>query len=195
MATAASAIVSAFRLVNAGGVSYGVPKVARRGRDKGWWAMEVSCPFWDDVEVAAPDSSSGALTGLDDAASVIRTRFDALIAAPEVLPTSWENAPFTIPDAEPWAMVTILPGDSDIAELGEEHTYRTPGVLMVRLFVPLEQGDARMRQLADLVIESFRTVRDRGVLFRTPSVGAGTAHGAWWTVNVECPFVFEVRAA
>ena len=62
-------------------------------------------------------------------------------------------------------------------------------------FDPLEEGDARARELADAVLLNFRAVRDQGVLFKTPSAGAGERQGPWWTVNVACPFVFEVRAA
>jgi len=194
--TAADGVVDVFRQVIAGGVNYGTPRITRRGRDRAWWLVEVACPFWDDVSVDALLSTAGAISGLADAASVIRTRFDSLVATPEALGVAWQNNPYTPSVGSEWAMLTILPGEQVVAEhVGAEFNYRTPGVLMVRLFVPIQAGDARLRELADVVVTNFRAVRDRGVLFRTPAAGAGSRQGAWWTVNVECPFVFEVIAA
>lgn len=187
-------ISTGFRMAVDQGVHFGVPRIASRSRVGAWWDVVVSCPFYDDVRVELPAGTPGAITGMDDVYAVIRTRFRDLVATPEALPTAHENAPFTEPDSSPWALLTILPGESDIAELGPIKTYRTPGVVMVRIFVPLESGDSEARRLADVVVTNFRSVRDRGVLFRTPRAGSGEAQGPWWTVNVEVPFLADLRA-
>lgn len=190
----ADTISSEFRMVVDQGVHFGVPRVVSRSRFGAWWQLIVACPFHDDIRVPMLIGVPGTITGVDDIYAVVRTRFRDLVATPESLPVAHENAPFTTPDTTPWAMLTILPGDSDIAELGSIKTYRTPGVVMVRIYVPLESGDAEARRLADVVVTNFRAVRDRGVLFRTPSAGAGRAEGPWWTVNVEVPFLADLRA-
>lgn len=191
----ADGIVAAFRGVTADEITYLVPKIVRRARVGGWWEQEITIEFFDEIEVALPPKDTGAVTGLEDILAVARTRFRDLVALPQGLSTCYPNAPYSgPPDDAAWAMVNVVFGDSDPAELGSTKTYRTLGVFMVKLFVPAESGDAYLRRLADAVVENFRAVRDRGVLFRVPSAGEAREEGPWWTVNIECPFLADLRA-
>jgi len=189
------AVSAAFRLVDASGISYGVPRVERRRRVGAWFEQEVVCPFLDDFNVPLPEGTPGAITGVVDLFEVVRTRFRDLVATPEALPTAYPNAPFDgPPDDGSWAALNVLCGDAEPAELGTIKTYRTPGVVMAKLYVPLEAGDGELRRLVDVVATNFRAVRDRGVLFRVPSAGEARAEGPYWAVTVQVPFLADLRA-
>lgn len=190
----ADAIATAFRMKTLSGVDFQVPAMGPIERRGMWAEATVKCAFFDDVRVQLPTAVVGAAAGFEDLETVVRTRFRDLVAGPESLPTGYEDAPFDPPDVSPWAEINTIAGDPFIAELGEEKTYRTAGVVFVRIHVPIEDGERVARRLADAVVRNFRAVFDRGVLFRVPGAPTSKRDGPWWTVTIECPFLSDTRA-
>lgn len=126
------------------------------------------------------------------AADTIRSRYKTLVADAETLPTQYDNASFTPPEDSEWSRWTILFGDTTQVSVGATNQYRTAGIAVAQLFVPIETGDERAMQLADVVFTSFKPVTVNGVVFRTP--GPPTNEGRdnkWWQYNVNCPFYFD----
>jgi len=108
--------------------------------------------------------------------------------------TQWDNAPLDIDDSSLgtyncWSRFNIRPGLTDITELGETKTYRTPGIVIIQLFSKIEEGDRDALRLADKIKETFRSVTTSGVHFRTPYISnSGRTDNKWWQINVYCPF-------
>ncbi len=134
-------------------------------------------------------------------ASLINTRFKTLIEDVEILPTQYDNVNFNPPDAL-WARVNVLEGESiqvDIVGGVDKHRERTPGVLIVQLFQPMNKGEGDIRTMADKIKAAFRAVRVIGtagvsdLLFRTPTVKRmGTdVKKEQWQLNVSCPFQYD----
>ena len=127
-------------------------------------------------------------------ANLIRKRFKTQIQdliSPD-LPTQFDNAPFSKPDKTRWARVVILPGESRQVELGATTRHRTPGVVIVSIFIPLEQGDKEAYVIADLIGNAFRSVSDGGVVYRTPRINQIRRLSKEWQLNVELPFTADI---
>jgi hypothetical protein len=114
--------------------------------------------------------------------------FASAIATPHSLPTQYPNAPWSEPDSGKWAQLTVLPGETDFEEIGENVRTRTPGLLHINIFTDVSEGDAEGLALADVVADRYRRVERGGVVFRAPSKGPGMRQGRWWMTPVRCPF-------
>lgn len=121
--------------------------------------------------------------------NAVRKRYKEQVADTLHLPTVYDNdGTQTKPNSDVWARVTVLPGESTIAELGKSKRYRNPGVLMVSVFVPVGKGDAPAYSKADAIKFAFRCVSQYGVVYRTPFVTVVGKVNAEWQINVSCPF-------
>lgn len=68
------------------------------------------------------------------------------------IPVQYENAPFQEPADGRFVRFTILNGESARRALGANALRRHPGVIMVQVFTPGEQGTKPGRALADSVV-------------------------------------------
>jgi hypothetical protein len=116
---------------------------------------------------------------------------DHWAAAMPLVPTQYDNAPFTPPTGTAWARVVVLQGQSDVAELGHKKRYRTPGVLSVSIYSPLEAGDGDALALVDPVFEYFRGLSSNGVAMLVPSHANLGRDGPYWHVALSCPFYVD----
>lgn len=66
---------------------------------------------------------------------------------------------------------------------------RHPGLLTLNVRVPVSTGDGRALLLADTLAALFRDVTvDGAIHFKAPTVRDLGAEGAWYRVQVDCPY-------
>ena len=131
----------------------------------------------------------------------IRTRFKSEVADVASLPVEYPNAPFDTPDdSTRWMRMSIRSGESFQAGIGAGSValFRRVGELIVQVFGPVQPdtgsptGD--LMDLADTIAAAFRRVSASNVTYMTPSVTEVGRTGAWWQVNVNCPWYSDVLA-
>lgn len=121
--------------------------------------------------------------------NAIRSRFMTLVEQAIPISVQYDNAEFTPPDASSWVHFTVLPGATDLEELGAQKTWRDTGTAVANVFVPLLLGDAAALAIAETIKQAFRGVSVGGVTYRSPSVRTvGATGGKWWQVSVSCPW-------
>jgi len=135
------------------------------------------------------------------AAAAIQSRFDTLVQTPESLIVEYDNvAPVDSdgnsaaqPENATWCRATINEGESKHISLGQSgaKSSRIPGVFTVQIFSPIETGEAAARALIDIIKTNFRLVNASGITWKEPSSRKIGRSGAWWQVNVNCPFHYE----
>ena len=138
------------------------------------------------------------------AVDVILTRFKAQMdSLRPTLKIAWPNMSFNpASDYTPashvgWARVAVLGGESRQASIGDSgrRRWRTPGVFAVQIFAPAERGGNTALAIADDVAGAMRGVTSSGVLLQAASIYPVGRDGAFWQVNVNVPFRFDVEAA
>jgi len=117
----------------------------------------------------------------------IRRRFRDQVQNVRQVPTQFGDHPFDRPDAV-WARVTIIFGESTQVSRGQTKRFRDTGLVMIELFDPINDGDAELSELADLVCEAFRAVQSEGVTYATPRYEEMGRRDSEWQINVVCPF-------
>jgi hypothetical protein len=189
--TIAVAVRDAYQGIVASEVRYGPvtsSPVPRRGRQYG---LRVSVPFTKDATDQSPVGVRAAISSGDvGVGNAIRSYFYAQITTARSIPTQFDNAPFVQPEGAKWVRLTILETTGDTFEKGSRPRYRTVGVAIVNVFVPVSSGDQEGLEIVDWVADVFRNVRVDGIRFYTPSLqtlGVGR-DGQWWQLNVEMPF-------
>lgn len=128
---------------------------------------------------------------LEDMASALRTRFDTLVGTPEGVTVQYPNTEATPPAGGLWVNLAILPGQPQEIEVGEEGLYRTRGVLIASVLQPVDQGDSLLWVLVDKINLAFRAVSVPFVTLETPVPDSARREGAYWRVDVVCPFYFD----
>ena len=131
-----------------------------------------------------------------DLANKIRTKFAAVDLSSFTVTKIYDNDLQTPPDdgSEPWARMTILDGISEQADIGAGSSntrFRTPGVVQVAIHVPLRKGDGTAREIADLIMDDFRSVTVNGITYRTPYLQVIGLQGPYYRVDVNVPFYFD----
>lgn len=121
-------------------------------------------------------------------ANTIRSRFKTLVGDVEKIPVHYDNEQKDKPENKLWARLNILPGQSIQVEIGKSERFRTPGVMIVQLFLPIGKGMRDLHKMADKIKTAFRAVTVTGVVFRTPSEENVGRTGSWWQMNVSIPF-------
>ncbi len=90
--------------------------------------------------------------------------------------------------------VTIREGESIQVASGITNRYRTPGVVFLQIFCPVNIGDSPVLALADIIVSAFRGVSADGVTYRVPSVVPVGRNNDRWQVNVNVPFYVDTLA-
>ena len=153
----------------------------------------VYAGLWSAVSnlvVATP----GTVVGFEAMANAIRGAFDTQIADtyPSGLDVQYDNdGAFVQPEDSAWVRFAVLPGESFQMTLGTQKRYRTPGLAVASIFVPVGVGDKAAYVIADYIADRFRTITLNGVTFKTPSVASLGRSGDVWQVNVRCPFTVD----
>lgn len=185
----ADAVLTLFQDVNVPvNVRFYGGSVGALGISGGYYEVEVRAPFYAENEPDRPASVAGNADAWNTVANAIRARFKTLVTDAVPVPTAWDNAPNPTSGGVRWCRLAILPGTRRRIETPAG--YRTSGVAVASVFVPLEGGDAPAYRVADAVYESFCAASDTGVVFGIPNVRTIGRIGddAWWQVNIDCPF-------
>ncbi len=131
-----------------------------------------------------------------DAAAVIRERFRTQVATPQGITVAHDNAAFTPPESVTWVRLSVVDGESFNTEAsGPVRHYRTVGVAIASVHIPVNKGDAEARALASVIVSAFRATTVGGVVFSTPSERvAGIERERWWRHDVVIPYYWETAA-
>ena len=188
----ADAIKTAFRMVEVAPVQFGVPSIGAGSRDGAFWRVEIRVPFVADFEIERITGTAPESMSFEEASNVARSRFSAVAETTLGLKVVYDGEHDSMPSTEStFVRCSVLHGLSSIAELGAAKNYRTVGVVMAAIYVPIETGEKFGISRADLIADYFRAVSDRGVTFRTPLVRSARREGAWWRIGVVCPFQWD----
>lgn len=132
---------------------------------------------------------------IDQAYKSIRDKYVADVETAMGLTTQYENMPFTRPEDTMYAKFTIIPGGTQQQSLGAPtKRFRSTGLLIVSVFVPLETGDQDVVQKCDAIALSFASKTYQSVVFNTPSVIRVGRVDKWWQYNVSCPWYLDKLA-
>lgn len=118
--------------------------------------------------------------------NTIRSRFHTLIAVAETVDVHYDNEIKNKPADKIWIRLNILPGQTTQVQIGA--TYRTVGIVIAQIFLPLGRGTKNLHSMADKVKTAFRAVTVSGVVFRAPSETNVGRTENWWQLNVTIPF-------
>lgn len=138
--------------------------------------------------------ASSPVAGLtkEQALNTIQSEFNTRVTIGESLPTQWPNAVLNPPDDSEWCRVDVMFGEDLQVSIGSStHRFRTPGIMQVRLFSPVDKGQKTVIGFADTIESEFRVVSYNGVVFRTPRTAVHGRKDRWWEVAVSCPFYFD----
>jgi len=140
-------------------------------------ANSIRAHFHDNIEVGY-EHGNGIPTQYDNDGAFVK-------------PTGLDGATppgFKARDAL-WIRFSIRPGESRQVSLGANSRFRTPGVAIAQIFVPLGLGDKTAWEVADAISSAFRaTTVNNSVRFYTPYVSYQGRSGKEWQINVICPF-------
>lgn len=120
----------------------------------------------------------------------LRTRYNTWTQKP---PTEFPNEVHT-PQNPPalWARVSILGGEEQRMDIGTgsgSRTFRKPGVLIIQLFSPLNQGNNAVLIAADQISDIFRNWCGATITCGATSVNdIGNDNNGYFAVNVTVPF-------
>jgi len=143
--------------------------------------------------------------GFASAAAALQARFEDLtLGFPFYRPTvPWvvENESRQEPDSgswPSWARWQVREGETRQVALGiggvPTRRFRTPGLVIVSIFVPPGSGIMRVREIADDVATIYRDVKipsDR-IICRAPRFEDVGPTGAWYQGLVIAPFFFDL---
>jgi len=87
-----------------------------------------------------------------------------------------------------WVRVTVLSGETFQASLGNSKRFRTPGVLVFQIFVPIGRGTKAQAIMVDRLVVAFRAQTVSNVVYRTPVRRQIGRTDTWWQMNVEVEF-------
>jgi hypothetical protein len=90
-----------------------------------------------------------------------------------------------------WTRMTVLWSPSRQADMSESPRVRTPGTVVVQIFVPAGRGNGIALAIADEVALMFQRIRLDGMTFRTAYPRRVGPDGKWWQLNVVVPFVYD----
>lgn len=189
----ASTIVSALRGVTSNETIFEAPRVEAGYRDGTRWRVDVRMPFRSDFSLERVAGAAPSSLTLEDAASVVRTRFETEVETGLSITMRYDGEDGAIPaPTATWCRLAIVHGASEAVErVGAQTRFRTVGIAYAYLFVPLENGDQSALRLSDQLARAFRSVSDRGVTFKTPIASGTQRAGPWWQVKVACPFHWD----
>ena len=100
-----------------------------------------------------------------------------------------EGKPFEPPENEIWAKVTVNNGGSFIAEIGEQPSTRTTGIIFIQLFAPLNTGTDALSQLADKWASHMQFHKADALELREASILDAGDDGRFYQYSVNVPYV------
>lgn len=104
---------------------------------------------------------------------------------------------FDKPENEGWVELLIQNPDANAIDFATDVTYRHAGILVFKIFVTLESGDAEVNKIADDLSSIFRGQAIDTTLFRAPNlerVGrVDMNEGAWFRKDLIIPFRWDAR--
>lgn len=133
------------------------------------------------------------VAGLPEAERAIEQR---LRANWTLTPIAVQNVPFdphepggSWPPDGPWVYLEVLWVGGDYVGMGDpgNNLHRTPGGVVVHVFVPSGTGDGQAVRWCKQIAEIFRGQRHDGMLFRGSQMGGGEAaddKGLWWRRSI-----------
>jgi len=148
------------------------------------------------------------MTTFAQTAGIIRKRFTTFF--PTLQPTvsyTFENMAFETPNPDPssalatsWVRGVIREGFGFQASLGLTRRWRNSGIAIFQIFTPAAVGEGVAESIAVSISSIYRGVSDTGVVFgglqgapEVSRVGV-TEDGAWYQINVRCPFYSDLTA-
>ena len=131
-----------------------------------------------------------ALNSYQEAHVAIRTLFsDAWAFGPfSEVGISWPNFKFDKPDGDYWLTFVINDGDAFVLTLGPNAIRRYLGIVSIQIFAPIEAGDAKLRNIADFIINTFKGFKHPYLFFKTGSIRDIGKDGQWYQLNVAIEF-------
>lgn len=123
-------------------------------------------------------------------AAALESRLNGMTPA---LDTAWENAAFKPVVGRPHQRVYLLPAEPDNPSIGQG-LVRLAGLFQVSLFYPIGTGRAAILARAEAIRTRFKrgtTITQTSVTVHvptTPSIGAATADGEFYSVVVRVPY-------
>lgn len=108
------------------------------------------------------------------------------------VPIEWEEVPFNQPASGTWIRVSIRDGQGFQASIGSKRLEKQPGVVMIGVFVPKNDGTGKIRGIADKAGQAlrYRQLTDGSVTvsFEAPFVTRGPEQETHLQLNVNVPF-------
>lgn len=103
-----------------------------------------------------------------------------------------DNADFTPPGHDtPYVKLRIMNEDTQRKNIGNPGLHRTPGMIAVYVFTPLNTGTRLGQEYAETIGAIFRDLQFNGITCREASVkDVGEYEGRWQT-NVLIPFYWD----
>lgn len=88
--------------------------------------------------------------------------------------------------------LNILSGDRFQASLGGSvNTYRTPGIVIIQIFILKNIGIKRALDIVDLLITFLQSKVIGTVNFKTPYISFQNIVDSFYQVNLTCPFYVD----
>lgn len=113
-------------------------------------------------------------------------------------PIAWPNAKYPPSDYEDnpdkydgkaYIELRVVRAEAfNAASTAKDKLVRHPGLVRINVRVPLASGDGAALELADAAAAIWRNRTVSGLTFRAPTVRDIGPEGAWYRVQVDCPF-------
>ena len=110
-------------------------------------------------------------------------------------PVVWEDSLAKPPSTETcWARVTIAHVSAGQTSLGcgnDKRRYERIGQLNIQLFAPVHDGNVRLYELGQKIVDAYQAPRYEDLWFRRVSLLEAMPEGAFQQMNVSAIFTYE----
>ena len=127
--------------------------------------------------------------------------FEDIRLAVESRLASWPDAPVSFDNVQtqpsvqaaidakaPWVRLTIVPGDTLTAAIGDGPNARHTGLLVLQIFTAERVSSAKAMQLADSLAQHVQYWQDGKFETQAASLARVGQQNGWYQVNVSAPF-------
>lgn len=106
-----------------------------------------------------------------------------------ITPIAWPNKGYKPVEGTAYIEARVARQDAFNADINAGASrIRYPGILTVDVRTPLNVGELQALEWGDTVAETFRNASFDGLHFRATTVRDFGVEGAWYRVQVTCPF-------
>lgn len=98
----------------------------------------------------------------------------------------YENVEFNPPNDSSWVRLNIINGTSGYRTIN--NGIRRPGVIVVQIFAPINEGTKTIKGYADTILAIFQNQTFSGIVCNVASVEKVAPSNVWQQVNVSIPF-------